>query len=76
MEKQFLIGKINIKKIMLTEEISIEITTENKELKITFRTTLDRTRYGVQFNAPNFFKKLKEKAIADEFILKSTLLFH
>ena len=28
---------------MLTEEISIEITTENKELKITFRTTLDRT---------------------------------
>ena len=67
---------MTIKKINRTLEINIEITIENKEVKITFRTTLDRTAYEVQFNAPNLFDKLKKNAITDEFILKRVLLFH
>jgi hypothetical protein len=35
-----------------------------------FDISTDRTAYGIKFNSPAFFEKMKEKAIADEFKLK------
>ena len=72
--KAVLIGKLTIKNVTQKEEINIEINID-KEVKLNFETYLDRTKYGVKFNSPSFFKKMKENAIADEFILKSELIF-
>lgn len=36
---------------------------------------MDRTQYGVNHNSPSIFKRLKEDAIADEFVLKGELIF-
>ena len=72
--KTTLIGSMSIKNNTNTEEVEVKIF-KDKTLKIRFTTTLDRTKYGVKFNSPSFFKKMKENAIADEFILKSELIF-
>ena len=68
-------GLMTIKNKSFTEEVTLEIVQETK-VKISFITTLDRTKYGVTYNSPNFFKKMKENAIADEFTLKSELIFN
>ena len=73
--KILLIGNMTIKNITKKEEIEVEIN-KNKNISIQFTTNLDRTKYGVKFNSPSFFKKMKENAIADEFVLKSTLIFN
>ncbi len=72
--KAVLIGNMTIKNITRKEEIVVKIT-NNDNFKIAFKTAIDRTKYGVKFNSPSFFKKLKENAIADRFILKSELIF-
>jgi len=36
---------------------------------------LDRTQYGIYYNSPNFFKNLKQEAIADEFELNVQFIF-
>lgn len=66
-----LVGEMTIKGITKTE--TIIATLKNKIL--TFEHSIDRTLYGVKFNSPSFFKKLKENAIADNFILKGSLVF-
>lgn len=37
--------------------------------------SLDRTRYGIYYNSPNFFKNLKQEAIADAFDVEVRLVF-
>ncbi len=74
--KSTLIGTMKIKETSREEKISVTILKENKRIKISFSTRIDRTKYGVKFNSPSFFKKMKENAIADEFILKSELFFN
>jgi polyisoprenoid-binding protein YceI len=73
--KAILIGNMTIKNSTKKEEIEIEIS-RNDKVKVNFKTTLDRTKYGVKFNSPTFFKKMKENAIADDFVLKSELIFN
>lgn len=72
--KIVLVGNMTIKNITKKEEIEVEIN-KNEIVNIKFNTNLDRTKYGVKFNSPSFFKSMKENAIADEFILKSELIF-
>jgi len=73
--KAMLNGTMNIKTTNREEKIPVAIFIQNKEVKISFSTQLDRTKYGVKFNSPSFFKKMKENAIADKFILKGKLFF-
>ena len=63
---------MTIKDISKTESFTIKIDEDYKEL--TFNISIDRTIYGVKFNSPSFFKKMKENAIADEFKLKGSLI--
>lgn len=73
--KIVLVGNMTIKNITRKEEIEVEIHKE-ENINIQFTTNLNRTKYGVKFNSPSFFKKMKENAIADEFVLKSELTFN
>lgn len=71
--KATLIGKMTIKNITLQETFSV--TFENNYSSIFINTELDRTKYGVKFNSPSFFKKVKENAIADKFKLEGIFKF-
>ena len=66
-----LIGEMTIKDVTHPETI---IASFNGQ-KLTFSHTMNRTIYGVKFNSPSIFKKLKENAIADQFELKGSLYF-
>ena len=73
--KAVLIGEMSIKSTTKKEEIKIElIKKDNLLIKLT--TIIDRTEYDVKFNSPSVFKKMKENAIADEFILECKLVFN
>jgi len=37
--------------------------------------TINRTDYGITFNSPSYFEKLKDQAIADDFKLELRLVF-
>jgi len=69
--KAVLVGNMTIKNI--TKKETIEVVIKDKTMRFNHR--LDRTTYGIKFNSPTFFKKMKENAIADEFILDGTLHF-
>ena len=73
--KAILIGQLSIKNVTKTEKIEIEIDNKNG-FKVNFNATLDRTEFGVKFNSPSIFKKMKENAIADNFLLKGELIFN
>jgi len=66
-----LVGNMTIKNITKEEIIKAKIS--NKSLS--FSHIMNRTIYGIKFNSPSFFKKIKENAIADEFILEGRLIF-
>lgn len=61
-----------------TQEETMEATVVYSEENITlqFEHIMDRTNYGVNHNSPRLFKRLKENAIADDFVLKGKLIFH
>jgi polyisoprenoid-binding protein YceI len=69
--KAILLGKMTINGITKEEIISVLI---NKK-SMSFECELNRTDYGVKFNSPSFFKKMKENAIADNFLLNGELVF-
>lgn len=64
-------GKMTIKNITKTEKFTLSINDNYNSLR--FEISIDRTKYGVKFNSPNIFKKLKENAIADQFRLEGNL---
>ena len=68
-------GKMKIKDKIKLENIILRIDASKNLIKITFNTKINRLEYGVTFNSPSVFKKLKENAIADEFDLKGELFF-
>ncbi len=73
--KAVLIGDMTIKKITKKEKIAVTIFQTSSGIKIAFNHALDRTDYGIEYNSPTIFEKLKADAIADDFNLKATLLF-
>ena len=70
-----LAGSLNIKE--QAQNHTIEGTLTNLGATIVFKgsTIIDRTQFGVNFNSPNFFKHLKDQAIADDFVLEYQLVF-
>ncbi|GAA0711602.1 YceI family protein [Aquimarina litoralis] len=68
-------GSLTIKGKTNTENIPVTIETKGADILITFKYSIDRTKYGVNHNSPSIFKRMKENAIADEFILEGKLLF-
>jgi polyisoprenoid-binding protein YceI len=72
--KAQLIGTLSIKNITKTETFLITLNDEYSNLS--FDIAIDRTVYGVKFNSPSFFKKMKENAIADEFKLIGNLVLN
>ena len=64
---------MSIKNKAVSEEIPAWINITDQLITITFDAQLDRTAYGITYNSPSFFTKLKDQAIADEFTLKGKL---
>jgi polyisoprenoid-binding protein YceI len=65
-------GMMTIKDVSKTESFTIKLNGNYSELSIDV--SIDRTDYGVKFNSPSFFKKIKENAIADQFKLNGNLI--
>jgi polyisoprenoid-binding protein YceI len=65
-------GMMTIKDVSKTESFTIKLNGNYSELSIDV--SIDRTDYGVKFNSPSFFKKMKENAIADQFKLNGNLI--
>ncbi|WP_299434804.1 YceI family protein [uncultured Aquimarina sp.] len=74
-KKAILNGELTIKGKTNTENIPVSIKQTKSGISLTFNHTIDRTQYGVNHNSPSIFKRMKENAIADEFILEGTLVF-
>ncbi|WP_299218021.1 YceI family protein [uncultured Aquimarina sp.] len=73
--KVILRGKLTIKEKTNTENIPVNIEQTESGIILKFHHTIDRTKYGVNHNSPSIFKRMKENAIADEFILEGTFVF-
>jgi len=57
------------------ELIEVVATISEGKISLQLDHIMDRTRYGVNHNSPSIFKRLKENAIADQFVLKGHLEF-
>lgn len=68
-----IIGEMTIKNITKQEEITISLNIEDNTVNLNLDSKLNRIDYGVTFNSPSIFKKMKENAIADHFKLKGIL---
>jgi polyisoprenoid-binding protein YceI len=68
-------GTLKIKNSAHSEKIKAVVMIQDDKVLLTFNTEIDRTKYGVKFNSPTFFKKMKENAIADAFKLEGGFVF-
>ena len=68
-------GRMKIKDTSKEESLSVKVVRQNNQLRLSFKTKLNRIDYGVTYNSPSIFKKLKQNAIADEFVLEGVLVF-
>ena len=68
-------GTMTIKGISQIEEIVSSVKVSEGIATLSFRHKMDRTNYGVNYNSPSVFEKIKENAIADEFVLNGTVTF-
>lgn len=68
-------GTLKIKNSTHLEKIKAVVKIQDDKVLLTFNTEIDRTKYGVKFNSPTFFKKMKENAIADAFKLEGGFVF-
>lgn len=69
-------GNLTIKN--KTEPVALllnKIQKTNKGWHVVGKAVIDRTKFGIYYNSPNYFKKLRENAIADKFELTFDLLF-
>lgn len=58
-----------------SKNVTIPIKIDLKSLSMSFNTKLNRVDYGITYNSPSVFEKLKENAIADDFILTGIITF-
>lgn len=68
-------GNLTIK--CTTKEVSfpIQINQSDNQLTVKGQAIINRTDFGITFNSPSFFEKLKNQAIADDFELNFDLVF-
>ncbi len=69
----YLTGRMSIKDKKQTEKIAVVATLENKKIILRFDHTMNRLDYGITYNSPSVFEKLKENAIADKIVLRGTI---
>lgn len=68
-----MVGEMTIKNKSQTEEITIDINKDNTILKLSFNHKMNRLDYGITYNSPTVFEKLKDNAISDDIRLKGVL---
>ncbi len=73
--KALLTGEMNIRGVTHNESLKATLDLSDDQIQLSFEHIMDRTQYGIIYNSPSFFKRLKDQAIADDFILKGRLIF-
>lgn len=73
--KQIAKGQLTIKEETKPIEFILEQAFNKKQLTIKGKAMVNRTDFGITFNSPSFFEKLKDQAIADDFELAFELVF-
>ena len=68
-------GMMTIRGKTKEETIMATVIPSEENIRLQFEHIMDRTRYGVNHNSPSLFKRLKENAIADDFVLKGRPVF-
>jgi len=68
-------GNLTIKGITKSIAFPIEKNQSDNQLTVKGKATINRTDFGITFNSPSFFEKLKNQAIADDFELNFDLVF-
>ena len=68
-----LAGEMTIRGVTVKENIPATVEMLEGKLSLTFAHIMDRTDYGIVYNSPSVFKRLKDNAIADEFKLIGNL---
>jgi len=68
-------GQLKIKDKNKPIEFSVQQVVNQNQLTIKGKAMVNRTDFGITFNSPSFFEKMKEQAIADEFELVFELVF-
>ncbi|NET33570.1 MAG: YceI family protein [Cyanothece sp. SIO1E1] len=71
--KQEISGDLTIKDNAHPISFPVELKQVGGQWFIEGIMSVDRTQYGITFNSPTYFEKLKEQAIADEFELSFSL---
>mgnify|MGYP000190906839 CR=1 FL=1 len=71
--KQEISGDLTIKDSTHPISFPVELKQEGEKWSMEGIMSIDRTQYGITFNSPTYFEKLKEQAIADEFELSFSL---
>ncbi|MBX2875386.1 MAG: YceI family protein [Saprospiraceae bacterium] len=71
--KQEISGDLTIKGITHPISFPVELKAEGEKWLMAGVMAIDRTQYGITFNSPTYFEKLKDQAIADEFELSFSL---
>lgn len=73
--KTVLSGDLTIKEKTLPVDIVTTVTLCSGNPKVSGKLIVDRTKFGIYYNSPNFFENLKEHAIDDEFELVFELTY-
>ena len=69
-------GDLQIRGVSASQQIPFSISSDTDGgLRITGVAIVDRTKFGIYYNSPNYFKNLKQNAISDEFRLAFDLVF-
>lgn len=68
-------GQLTIKEITKPIEFLLQQAFDQNQLILKGKTIVNRTDFGITFNSPSFFEKLKDQAIADDFELDFILIF-
>ena len=72
--RQEISGDLTIKDSTYPISFPVEVQQEGGQWLIEGVMSIDRTKYGITFNSPTYFEKLKDQAIADEFELSFSLI--
>lgn len=75
-EKQWIAeGNLTIKNTTKPVAFLIDQNIAEDQLTVKGKAIINRTKFGITFNSPSFFEKMKEQAIADDFELNFELVF-
>lgn len=66
-------GSLTIKGKTTPFETPVKVTESDKQFVVDGKVTLDRTKYGINYNSASIFSGLKDKAIRDTFEVEFTI---